>query len=199
MKKKTRETVRTFIAVELPQEIHDALRQLQDVLGGSMPDVRWTKASNIHLTLKFLGDVQVSRLDAISESLKDVAGQFPHFNVRLAGIGAFPNSRKPRIVWAGIDQGADELVQMAQKIEASMKRLGFPREKRPFRPHLTIGRVRNLKHPVVMTEALERADVGKLGEFTVQQASFIKSQLDPAGSIYTTLAEASLRDIVLPP
>ena len=199
MKKKTRETVRTFIAVELPQEIHNTLKQLQDVLRGSMPDVRWTKAANIHITLKFLGDVQVSRLDAISESLRDAAGQFSPFNVRLTGIGAFPNSRKPRIIWVGIDQGADELVQMAQKIEASMKRLGFPREKRPFRPHLTIGRIRHLEHPLVMTEALERSAVGELGEFTVQKASFIKSQLDPAGSIYTTLAEAPLGDIVLPP
>ena len=195
MKKKTRETVRTFIAVELPQEIHDTLRRLQDVLRGSMPDVRWTKASNIHLTLKFLGDVQVSRLDAISEALRDVARQFSPFNMSLNGIGAFPNSRKPRIIWVGIDQGADELVQMAQKIDASMKRLGFPREKRPFRPHLTVGRIRRLEHPVVMTEALERSDVGELGEFTVQRASFIRSQLDPAGSIYTTLADAPLGGI----
>ena len=192
MKKKSKETIRTFIAVELPQDIHHALRQLQAILRMSMPDVRWTKAGNIHLTLKFLGDVQVSRLDAISEALRDVARQFAPFTMSLTGIGAFPNSRKPRIVWVGIDQGADELVKIAKQIEASMKRLGFQREKRPFRPHLTIGRVRRLEHPVTMTEALERAEVGELGEFSVQKVSFIKSQLDPAGSIYTTLAEAPL-------
>ena len=168
------------------------MKQLQDILRGSMPDVRWIKHGNIHLTLKFLGDVSVSRIDAIGKALEDITCQFPPFAVRLAGIGAFPNSRKPRIIWVGMEKGAEELVQMARQIEGSMKRLGFPREKRPFRPHLTVGRIRNLKHPTTMTEALERSEVGELGEFTVQRVSLIKSQLDPAGSIYTTLSEALL-------
>lgn len=195
MKKNTKEMIRTFIAVELPQEIQDTLKGLQDVLRGSMPDVRWTKAGNIHLTLKFLGDVQVSRLDAIGEALGDVARQFSPFDMNLTGIGAFPNSRKPRIVWVGIEQGADELVSIATQIEGSMKRLGFPPEKRPFRPHLTIGRIRHLEHPVVMTDSLDRSEVGELGRFTVQKLSFIKSQLDPGGSIYTILFEAPLQSI----
>ena len=103
MKKAPKETIRTFIAVELPQEIQDGLQKLQSDLRTSMPDVRWTKHSNIHLTLKFLGDVQVSRIDSISRILGDVADQFSPFTMSLAGIGAFPNSRKPRIVWAGIE------------------------------------------------------------------------------------------------
>ena len=96
MKKKSRETIRTFISVELPQEIHDKLRQTQDHLRASMPDVRWTKSSNIHLTLKFLGDVEISRIDAINKALTDIAGRFPPFTMTLTGLGAFPNSRKPR-------------------------------------------------------------------------------------------------------
>lgn len=192
MKKAPKEEIRTFIAVELPPGIQNTLRQLQSNLRGLMPDVRWTKAENIHLTLKFLGDIQVSRIDAISESLRDIAHRFPPFTMNLAGVGAFPNSRKPRIIWAGIDQGAAELVDLAKQIDLSMKRIGFPREKRPFRPHLTIGRIRRLEHPVVMTESLERSIVGDLGGFPVHQIALIKSQLDPAGSIYTTLFEASL-------
>ncbi len=178
--------------MELPQEIHDTLKQLQDVLRASLPDARWAKATNIHLTLKFLGDVEISRIDAISEALRDIVNQFTPFTISLAGIGAFPNSRKPRIIWVGLEKGAEELVQMAKQIEGAMRRLGFPNEKRPFRPHLTMGRVRNLKHPAAMTEGLEKADVGELGEFTVQRVGLIKSQLDPAGSIYTTLFEALL-------
>ena len=193
MKKKSRETIRTFISVELPQEIHDTLKQLQDVLKVPMPDVRWTKSSNIHLTLKFLGDVEVSRIDTISVALADIARQFSSFTMNLAGIGAFPNSRKPRIVWVGIEKGANELVSMAKQIEDAMKKLGFPREKRSFRPHLTVGRIRHLEHPTIMTKALEKSAVGGLGDFTVQQVSLIKSQLDPAGSIYTTLSEAPLK------
>ena len=192
MKKTPKETIRTFIAVELPQEIHDRLQKLRVHFGASMRDVRWTKHGNVHVTLKFLGDVQVSRIDAISEALRDIAHQFSPFTMSLAGIGAFPNSRKPRIVWVGIEKGANSLIEMAKLIETSMKRLGFPLEKRPFRPHLTVGRVRRLTDPARMTEALERSEVGELGEFIVERVNLIKSQLDPAGSIYTTLVEVPL-------
>jgi len=190
MKKVPKETIRTFIAVELPQEIHDRLQQIQDDLRTSMPDVRWIKHGNIHLTLKFLGDVQVSRIDAISEALRHVTHQFPPFTMSLAGMGAFPNSRKPRIVWIGVEKGADRLIEITELIEASTKKLGFPREKHPFRPHLTVGRIRRLTDPLAMTEALDRSEVGELGNFNVERISLIRSQLDPAGSIYTTLAEA---------
>lgn len=192
MKKKSREIIRTFISVELPQEIHHSLKRTQDLLRESMPDVRWTKSSNIHLTLKFLGDVEVSRTDSINEALTDIAGRFPPFTMTLTGIGAFPNSRNPRIIWVGLENGADELIGIAKQIEGAMKKLGFPREKRPFRPHLTVGRIRRLEHPALMTESLEQCSVGKLGEFTLQRVSHIKSQLDPGGSIYTTLFEAPL-------
>jgi 2'-5' RNA ligase len=90
------------------------------------------------------------------------------------------------------------LVQIANSIEASMKQLGFPKEKRPFRPHLTVGRIRQLKNPEVMTKALEQSRVGELGRFTVEKISFIKSQLDPAGSIYTMLVEAPLGKVGTP-
>lgn len=194
MNKTPKETIRTFIAVELPREIQDKLGQLQTDFKASMPDVRWTKHGNIHLTLKFLGDVPLSKIDKIGEALREVAVRFSSFTMSLAGIGAFPNSRKPRIVWVGVKKGADELTEIARAIESSMKRLGFSMEKRSFSPHLTVGRIRQLKNPAAMTEALDKSAVGELGEFTVERISLIKSQLDSAGSIYTTLAEASLKD-----
>ena len=192
MKKTSKEMIRTFIAVELPQEIQDRLRQLQDNLRASMPDVRWTKHGNIHLTLNFLGDMPISRIDEISKALRNITSQFSPFAISLAGIGAFPNSRQPRIVWVGIEKGAERLTEIAKLIETSMKSLGFPREKRPFSPHLTVGRIRRLTKPAIMTESLERSEVGEIGEFVINRISFIKSQLDPSGSIYTTLAEAPL-------
>jgi 2'-5' RNA ligase len=192
MGKDSKETIRTFIAVELPKEIHDKLQQLQNDFRTSMPDVRWTKPGNVHLTLKFLGDVQISRIDRITSSLMDIGGRFSLFTMSLAGMGAFPNPRKPRIVWVGVEKGADMLVEITNSIEASMKQLGFPKEKRPFRPHLTVGRIRRLKNPGAMTKALEQSQVGELGKFAVEKISLIRSQLDPAGSIYTTLVEAPL-------
>lgn len=192
MNKSSKEAIRAFIAIELPEEIQNRLQQLQDELRPSMPDVRWIKYGNIHLTLKFLGDMQVSRIQAISEALRNISSQFSPFEMSLAGIGAFPNSRKPRIVWVGVEAGAEQLVEIAKSIEAAMKKLGFPREERPFRSHLTVGRIRNLTNPAAMTAALDNSKIGELGRFTVQRISFIKSQLDPAGSIYTMLSEAPL-------
>lgn len=190
---KSKETLRTFIAVELPNDIHDSLQKLQNNLKDSMPDVRWTKYGNIHLTLKFLGDIEPSKVDKISVSIQSVANEFFPFTMSLAGIGAFPNSRKPSIVWVGIEEGSGEIVQIANRIESSMEKLGFAKEKRPFKPHLTIGRIRELKHPSVMAKSLENNEIGEIGRFRVEKLSFIKSQLDPAGSIYTTLSEALLK------
>ncbi len=190
---KSKEMLRSFIAVELPNEIHDSLQKLQNNLKDSMPDVRWTKYGNIHLTLKFLGDVESSKIEKISKSIQYIADEFSPFIMSLARIGAFPNSRKPSIIWAGVDEGAEKIVEIADRVESSMEKLGFAREKRPFRPHLTIGRVRELKHPAVMAKSLENNEIGEIGRFRVEKLSLIKSQLDPSGSIYTTLSEALLK------
>ena len=190
MKKAKEETIRIFIAIELPEDIQSKLQKLQDDLSSSMPDARWTKPGNIHLTLKFLGDVEVSRIDKISAILKGIAQNFSPFEISLAEIGAFPNSRKPSIIWVGVEKGAQQLVEIAENIESSMEKIGFPKEKRPFRPHLTVGRVRELKHPEAMTKALDESNVGELGVFKANQISLVKSQLDPGGSIYTILNAA---------
>ncbi|MGQ9608202.1 MAG: RNA 2',3'-cyclic phosphodiesterase [bacterium] len=190
---KSKEALRSFIAVELPNEIHDNLQKLQNNLKDSMPDVRWVKYGNIHLTLKFLGDVEVSKIEKISKSIQYVADEFSPFTISLAHIGAFPNFRKPSIIWTGVEEGAEKIVEIVEHIESSMEKLGFAREKRPFRPHLTIGRVRELKHPAIMAKSLENSEIGEIGKFMVEKLSLIKSQLDPSGSIYTTLSEALLR------
>ncbi|MBD3182386.1 RNA 2',3'-cyclic phosphodiesterase [Candidatus Poribacteria bacterium] len=192
MKNKKKETIRTFIAIKLPENIHKVLKQLQDELKESMPDVRWTKYGNIHLTLKFLGDTPVSQVDFIDEKLREISGKFSSFNMILEGVGAFPNSRKPRIIWAGINTTDETLENLAKQIEKEMDKIGFPKEKRKFKPHLTIGRIRKLNNPTVMSKVLENIQIRKIGEFTVESVSFIESQLDPGGSIYTTLCDAPL-------
>jgi len=189
MKKGSDEVIRTFIAIELPKEIHDNLQKLQNDLKDSMSDVRWVKYGNVHLTLKFLGDTKVSKLESIGKTIQNIADKYSPFIISLAGIGAFPNSHKPSVVWTSIEKGKDEISKLANEIESAMEKLGFPREKRSFKPHLTIGRVREIKHPSAMMNALENPNVGEIGEFMVDRVKFIKSQLDPGGSIYTTLSE----------
>ncbi len=189
MKNEVDEVIRTFIAVELPKQINDSIQKLQNDLKDSMLDARWVKYGNIHLTLKFLGDTKATKLELIGTVIQEIARKYSPFTISLAGIGAFPNSRKPSVIWTGIDKGKDEISKLANEIESAMEKLGFPKENRPFKPHLTIGRVREINHPSEMIKALENPNVGEIGEFTVDRIDFIKSQLNPKGSIYTTLAE----------
>ncbi|MGB9594799.1 MAG: RNA 2',3'-cyclic phosphodiesterase [Candidatus Poribacteria bacterium] len=189
MKKRSDEVIRAFIAIELTEEIHNNLKKLQDSLKDSMPDVRWVKYGNAHLTLKFLGDTKVSMLDAIGKTIQSIADKYSFFTISLAGLGAFPNSRKPNVIWTSINKGKEEIAKLAVDVESAMERLGFPKEKRAFKPHLTIGRVREIRHPLEMAKALENPNIGEIGEFIADRISLIKSQLDPGGSIYTTLSE----------
>jgi len=191
--KKNDEVIRAFIAIDLPKEIHESIKKAQNYLKDSMRDVRWTKYGNVHLTLKFLGDTEAKKINAISKALQDIADDFSPFVISLEGIGAFPNTHKPSVVWTGIQKGAEETIKLAKLIDSSMGKFDFQREKRAFKPHLTIGRVREIKHPSELKEALDNPNVGEIGEFTVDKISLIKSQLDPAGSIYTTLSEASFK------
>lgn len=193
MKKGSDEVIRAFIAIELTEDIHNNLRKLQDSLKNSMPDVRWVKYGNVHLTLKFLGDTKVSMLDAIGKTIQSIADKHSSFTISLAGLGAFPNPRKPSVIWTSIDKGKEEVAKLAIEVESAMEQFGFSREKRTFKPHLTIGRVREIKHPLEMTKALENPNVGEIGEFIADRISLIKSQLDPGGSIYTTLSEGIFR------
>lgn len=187
--------IRTFIGIELPEHIHDSIQRIQDGLKPLMPDVRWTKYGNVHLTLKFLGEVSVRKLDRVIEETRGVALKFQIFNLRLQGLGAFPNIRKPSVVWIGISKGSDMVHKIVEELEGSMEKLGFPREKRAFYPHLTIGRVRDLRNPNVMEKAFRETEVDVVGEFSVERLSVIKSQLDPSGSIYTTMGEARLANL----
>ena len=189
MKKGSDEVIRAFIAIELTEEINNNLKKLQDSLKDLMPDVRWVKYGNVHLTLKFLGDTKVSMLESIGNAIQDIAKRYSPFTISLTGIGAFPSIRKPSVIWTGIQKGKEEVAKLANEVELAMGRFGFPKEKRAFKPHLTIGRVREIKHPSEMTKALENPNVGEIGEFKADRISLIKSQLDPDGSIYTTLSE----------
>lgn len=190
---KNDELIRAFIAIELPEEIHEGLKKLQNELKDRMRDVRWTKYENVHLTLKFLGDTETKKIDAIGKALQDIADSFSPFVISLAGIGAFPNSRKPSVIWTGINKGINETISLANQIEKAMEKFGFEREKRSFKPHLTIGRVREIKYPSELKATLDNSNIGEIGKFTADRISLKKSQLDPAGSIYTTLFEASFK------
>ncbi|MBC7227391.1 MAG: RNA 2',3'-cyclic phosphodiesterase [Thermoflexales bacterium] len=188
------ETIRTFIAIALPESVIRQLAQVQRQLERQAPpeSVRWVKPEGIHLTLKFLGDTPVGRLDAIRAALAAVAAQASPCVFTVGGLGCFPNARKPRVIWVGVQAVGGELAALQRAVEAAMKPLGFPPEGRDFTPHLTLGRVRDRIPPADLSRLgalVSSADIGTLGEVHARGFALIQSVLKPSGAEYTPLAE----------
>ena len=182
------EQLRAFIAVELPDRLKAELRQLQAKLKEGRPSaVKWVGPDGVHLTLKFLGNVAADRADEIAAAMEDAARGISPFRLEVVGLGVFPNSRRAQVAWVGLSGEVDKLAQLQQRIEANLAEIGFARESRPFKAHLTLARVRNGASPD------ERQRFGQLiadTEFEtschiqVDAVSLMKSQLTPAGAIY---------------
>jgi len=181
--------IRAFIAIELKEETRKKLREIQSELRKLIRSkVSWPKPENIHLTLKFLGDVSIEQVSSIKEELKQINKSFSHFNMSLGGIGAFPNFRNPRVIWLGITTGNEEVIQIATQIDKTTNKLGFPLEKREFTPHLTLGRIKqrvNLENIEPKFTKYDKLDM----DIPVDRFALIKSELNPRGAIYTTLEE----------
>ena len=189
--------LRSFIAIELPPDIQKAITRATAGIQKALPKplVRWVTEQNIHLTLKFLGDVSVSNLERLSEALKVEASQHSAFDLSVAKLGAFPSTRRARVIWIGIEAPAD-LVALQRGMEAVAARLGYPPEERPFSAHLTIGRVGQNASTADLSKIrteLEGCTVGVLGATRVDAVHIFKSDLQPSGSIYTHLYALSLK------
>jgi 2'-5' RNA ligase len=188
--------LRCFLALEPPVLLQDAveaaLMELRDRLGSDL--VRWVPGHSVHLTLKFLGDTATSSLDMIKASIEVAAAQFEPFEVALGGFGTFPSSRKPRVLWVGL-AGPRDLVSLHREIDLATVRLGYTSEGRAFSPHLTVGRIRQ---NIAATDAqrlrgeLARTKIGEIGRWTVDAVHLFRSDLLPAGSLYTKLFSAAL-------
>ena len=177
--------MRTFIAVELPDDIRRAIAGYIESLRGMIPQVNWVAPENLHLTMKFLGEVPEGRLDHIKECAAHVVEESSPFAVELEHLGFFPNSHQPRVIWIGASGGADHLLELYQKIENCLESIGFDRDAKTFSPHLTIGRVKRHAR-ITIPPGIPEFD----GEtFEVNGLSVIMSALTPRGPIYKTLLE----------
>jgi 2'-5' RNA ligase len=191
--------VRAFIAIEIPHSIQQAIYRatstLRDELGAI---VRWVPPQNIHLTLKFLGDVSPTQVDLLTQSIRAEADSHPPFEMHIRALGSFPSLRRARILWVGI-QASAELEALNRGVESACVRLGYESESRPFSPHLTIGRVRQDVSAVdgqKIRRALTAAKVDSLGSVRVDSVQVFKSDLKPDGAVYTKLFSAPLRTVV---
>ncbi len=183
--------LRTFIAIETPESIQAKIAALQDELKQENERVRWPKPANIHLTLKFLGQVEESRTPVITESVKDMLKEQPKFTFSVRGLGAFPNFRRARVLWVGVNDNSDQLQHLVENIEAALIPLGFSKENRKFTPHLTLGRVKSSLSKSFIRK-LEQIDFAG-GEVTVDEIVLFRSDLKPTGAVYTPLSRFRLK------
>ena len=147
---------------------------------------------NLHLTVKFLGAVAEDRIEAVAGALAGAVAGVGAFDAQVEGLGAFPSTMRPRVVWAGVTAGAGTMADLAGRVDDALAALGFEREARLFSPHITLGRVREPGRMPALTEALQGAAGRGFGRLRVARVSLMRSELSPRGARYTELAPASL-------
>lgn len=186
--------MRTFIAVELTEELKKKIEEVQFSLKKIKTNIAWVKPGNVHATLKFLGEVPEDKIENVYEGANKALEGMKCFKLGLKDLGCFPNLRRPRVIWIGVEKGKEELALMQKKLEQEMERIGFPREEREFSPHLTIGRVKSPKNIEQLTELIRDTNF-QTEEIEIKEVVVMKSQLHPAGAIYTPLKKIVLLNL----
>ena len=182
-------TFRGFIAIDIGAS--SKLIQLENEIDKTGANVKLVEPKNIHITLKFLGDTDESLIDEIETIMKNAVEGIDPFNIQLKGTGVFPNQNYIKVVWIGIDKG-EQIGDIARKIDESLSKLGFEKEKRGFSSHLTIARVRSAKNKEQLVKIIEKYNDVEFADIKVDSITLKKSELTPQGPIYTTLKEIPL-------
>ncbi len=196
--------LRAFIAIKLSDELKRQIGSVQAEMkrevsgsaraskGGKIGKIGWAQPEGIHLTLKFLGDIQETQVEALREVLHKAAASARPFSLEACGLGAFPNPRAPRVIWLGLHGSHDDMAEL-QRLQATVEDcaagLGFPKEARAFTPHLTLARIRDRAEAGALEPILTALQDRVVGEFAASSVELIKSELRPSGAVYTTLVE----------
>lgn len=185
--------LRTFIAVNFGRAIRDRAVALQQALARTGTDVKWVEPENLHVTLLFLGEVNDRDLPAVCRAVADVTKQHAPFKMHVETVGCFPNPRRPRVVWVGVGEGAQEVVALHDALEPPLLELGcYRREGREYTPHVTLGRVKSEGPSEKLVAALAKQAGWYGGEVAVKEVLVLSSELRPAGPVYTVLSRAKL-------
>ena len=177
--------MRVFVAIELPKEIREALSVIERELRPMTHNVKWVSAESIHITLKFIGEVPEKRLEDIDTAFTGLT--WKAFTITVQGIGFFPGTRSPRVFWAGME--APTMQGLTEQIDARMERLGFDKEKRKYRPHITLARAKSTRFDSGLVTAAARFDEQQFGSFSVDRVFLFKSTLKPTGAVHEKLRE----------
>jgi 2'-5' RNA ligase len=188
--------MRVFIAIDLDEQIRKALGNLQTELRGKVDirksDAKWVNPENIHLTLKFLGEIKDEQVVEVCNITKDVASRHENFELDVGEVGHF-GGRSARVLWVGTGQGCDNLIQLQQDLEQQLDSAGWPKETRKFSAHLTLCRIRNSKAGFRLAQLAQEYKDFTLGTMTADSVTVYQSQLTPEGPIYTTLGNYELQ------
>jgi 2'-5' RNA ligase len=180
--------MRLFIAIELPNEIRTQLMELQRVLRPLATGAKWVAPESIHVTLKFLGEVPEKRVNQIDSALAGLS--WKPFTIAVHGVGFFPGARSPRVFWAGMD--APTMQGLTEALDTRMEPLGFEREKRAFRPHITLARAKTSRLDAELVTASAAFAERRFGSFVADRIYLVQSTLKPSGSVYTTIKKYPL-------
>ena len=186
------ETIRSFIAVELPDDVLSAVSRVQGHLKSYGFRTKWVRPANIHATLKFLGDIDSGTIDAIASAMVSAAEGCAPISLSAKGIGVFPNTKRPRVLWAGLTGDVHLLIDMQRKLDDRLSDIGFARERRSFKGHLTLGRFKARVNSSEITRALTEFEDFETQSFMARELILFKSELRPSGAVYSKLEGISL-------
>jgi 2'-5' RNA ligase len=186
--------IRTFVAVELPADVTRSAGALQKALAADGVTAKWVDADSLHITLAFLGDISDTEIPAICGACSDATKKVGPFTVQIAGVGAFPNLRRPKICWAGLTDGAEELIALHDAIADRLENTGlYNREDRGYRPHLTLGRVKADEDSQVLATAMAKHEAWVGGRVAVERVTVYSSEFRRGTPEYSVLGRADLR------
>ena len=185
-------TIRTFIALQLPPSVISLLEKVQEDLKSMRLRAKWVRPENIHLTLKFLGNIAPDDIDIIGRAMMDAVDDFAAIDLVARGVGVFPGIKRPRVIWVGLGGQIQLLFAMQCMLEDNLAALGFKKEKRPFKGHLTLGRFRQTANANTIRQIMREYANLYSEEFTASRIILFKSDLKPTGAVYSQLLQADL-------
>jgi 2'-5' RNA ligase len=186
------DTIRAFIAFELPERITSLIRGVQESIKGYKFKIKWVQPKNIHLTLKFLGNIPPSDTEKIGDAIIESVRKFKPISLSVKGIGVFPDLKRPRVLWVGITGGKNSLTGLHQALEENLESIGFPKESRPFKRHLTLGRIKGRIDSKRLVYVMEEFIGFESETFEANKIILFQSEQTPSGAVYSKLANVKL-------
>lgn len=186
------DTIRSFIAVELPDDVLSAVGRVQEHLKSYGFRAKWVRPANIHITLKFLGDIDSGTIDAVASAMVSAAEGYAPISLAAKGIGVFPSIKRPRVLWAGLSGEVNLLIDLQRKLDDWLGDIGFAKERRSFKGHLTLGRFKARVNSTEIMRALREFEDFETQSFMARELILFKSELRPSGAVYSKLEKISI-------